>query len=350
MCFAIGQFIGAGVLQGLLSLDNQWSYRIPYAIEWVYPVPLFFICLVMPESPWWLVRQGRLDEAEKVLKRVTSGAANEEAKQTIAMMVHTNNIEKEMEAGTSYLDCFRGTNLRRTEIACVVFAGQVLAGSQFAYSGTYFFEQAGMTSTAAYKLGLGGTAIAFIGTILSWFLMKSFGRRITYLTGMAGIVIYLFIIGVLTTAHHNVSVEWAQSALTIIWLFTFSLSIGPIGWTIPAEVSSTRLRSKTIVLARNSYYLCIIVANVIEPYMMNPTQWNWRGYTGFFWCGAATLTLIWAFFRLTETRRRTFEELDIMFAARVPTRQFATYNVDAYAEDLAIEERAKASVATTEKV
>jgi SP family general alpha glucoside:H+ symporter-like MFS transporter len=350
MCFAIGQFIGAGVLQGLLSRNDQWSYRIPFAIEWIFPVPLFFICLMMPESPWWLVRQGRLDDAERVLKRVTTGAAREEARQTVAMMVHTNNLEKELEEGTSYLDCFKGTNRRRTEIACITFAGQVLAGSQFAYTGTYFFEQAGMSDSDAYKLGLGGTAIAFVGTVLSWFLMKQVGRRHIYLGGMSLIVIYLFLIGVLTTAKHNTSVQWAQSALTIIWLFTFSLSIGPQGWTIPAEVSSTRLRSKTIVLARNTYYVFIIVANTIEPYMMNPTQWNWRGYTGFFWCGSATLTLVWAYFRLAETKDRTFEELDVMFAARIPTKQFAHYKVDAYADDLAIEERAKATVTTTEKV
>lgn len=47
--------------------------------------------------------------------------------------------------------------------------------------------------------------------------------------------------------------------------------------------------------------------------------------------GTATITLVWAFFRLTETKGRTFEELDIMFGERVPTRKFASYKVDAYA-------------------
>ena len=160
------------------------------------------------------------------------------------------------------------------------------------------------------------------------------------MVGMSGIVIYLLIIGVLTVGKHNNAVVWTQSSLCLVWLFTFSLSIGPMGWAIPAEVSSTRLRSKTISLARNSYYIFTIVANIIEPYMMNPTKWNWKGYTGFFWCGTATITLVWAFFRLTETKGRTFEELDVMFAAGVPTRKFETYYVDAYADNLAIEDRA----------
>lgn len=59
------------------------------------------------------------------------------AKDIVAMMVHTNAIEEETVKGTSYIDCYRGTDWRRTEIACMAFAGQVLSGSEFAYSGTY---------------------------------------------------------------------------------------------------------------------------------------------------------------------------------------------------------------------
>lgn len=55
----------------------------------------------------------------------------------VAMMQHTNEIEQETVQGTSYIDCYKGTDWRRTEIACMAFAGQVLSGSEFAYSGTY---------------------------------------------------------------------------------------------------------------------------------------------------------------------------------------------------------------------
>jgi SP family general alpha glucoside:H+ symporter-like MFS transporter len=234
-------------------------------------------------------------------------------------------------------------NLWRTEIACVIFAGQVLSGSQFAYSRTYLFEQAGMSANYSYKLALGGAAIAFIGTVLSWFLMKGFGRRSMYLGGVAMMCVYLFNIGILDLVREMAGVKWAQSSLCIIWLFTYFLSVGPLGWSIAPEVSSTRLRSKTIVLAQNTYYIAIVVANVIEPYFINPTAWNWLGKTDFFWFGTGLATLIWGFFRLTETKGRTFEELDIMFAAKVLTRRFKAYHVDLYAEDLNIKDSAKES-------
>lgn len=114
--------------------------------------------------------------------------------------------------------------------------------------------------------------------------------------------------------------------------FLFQLSAGQLGWALPAEVGSTRLRQKTICLARNSYYIISVIAGVLQPYFMNPKAWNLRGYAGFVWGTTALLTFIWAFFRLPETKNRTFEQLDILFAKRVPARQFATTDVNAFDE------------------
>lgn len=357
MCFATGQFIGAGVLQSFINRRDDWAWRIPFALQWLWIPLLAVAAFFMPESPWYLVRQGKYAEAEKSVLRLMADHEKPQARSLVALMIHTNDLERDISAGTSYLDCFKSTDLRRTEIACVAFLGQITCGAQFAYSATYFFQQAGLSSNDSYKLNLGGTGIAFVGTIASWFLMKRFGRRTLYLTGMGGMCLWLFIIGGLAIDTTNQSVKWVQSALCIIWLLTFSLTVGPVGWAIPAEMSSTRLRSKTIVLARNTYYLGQIVANVIQPYMMNPEAWDWKGVlyivlhsafslnktcialtdicskkgkTGFFWFGFGFLTLVWAFFRLPETKGRSYEELDLMFEARLATRKFKKYHVDAY--------------------
>lgn len=60
MCWAIGQLIASGVLYGLVDRPDQWSYRIPFALQWIWPLPLMVICWVAPESPWYLVRRDRL--------------------------------------------------------------------------------------------------------------------------------------------------------------------------------------------------------------------------------------------------------------------------------------------------
>ena len=79
------------------------------------------IIFFAPESPWFLARKDRLDEAKKMLKRL--GTSEEDVNGNLAMLVHTVKIEHEVTAGSSYRDCFKGVDLRRTEVCCVTFAG-----------------------------------------------------------------------------------------------------------------------------------------------------------------------------------------------------------------------------------
>ena len=112
----------------------RWAFRIPFAVQWAWPIFLFPLLLFAPESPWHLVRQGKNTEAEAVLRRLQSPGAPIDPKQTLATIIYTNDLETELQVGTSYKDCFKGFELRRTEIACLAFASQVICGSQFAYS------------------------------------------------------------------------------------------------------------------------------------------------------------------------------------------------------------------------
>lgn len=331
MCFIMGQLIAAGVLDGLVSRTDEWSYRIPFALQWMWPAFLIPILFFAPESPWHLVRMGRLEEAEHSLKRLVKKSSGIDTKTTLATIVHTNNLETELSTGTSYRDCFKGSELRRTEIACVAFAGQVLSGSSFAYNSTYFFQQVGLDTSTTYKLNTGGTGMALVGTLIAWFfLMPYIGRRKIYLTGMFTMAMTLFVIGILNVKTHTKSIGMTQAVLTLVWTFTFQLSVGQLGWALPAEMGSTRLRQKTVCLARNSYYLVSLISGVLEPYFMNPTEWNLRGYTGFIWGATAFLTFIWAYFRLPETMGRTFEDLDILFAKNVSAKKFKDYDVHGF--------------------
>lgn len=331
ICFNIGQFISAGVLQGLIHRKDQWAYRIPWALQWIWPVPLVFLACFMPESPWWLIRCGRYDDASKVMLRLTSHEQREKVPALLAMMIQTNDHEMALQENASYLDLFKGVNLRRTEIATIAFCGQVFSGSAFGYNSTYFFVQAGMSSAASYKIGLAGTAISFIGTATSWFVTRWVGRRPLYIIGQAACAAWLLIIGCLATkekTHPNY--KWGESVMSLVWLGTFALTIGPMGWTIPTEVGSVRLRLKTITFARTAYYMQVIWSSVLEQYMMDPLEFNWKGKTGFFWFAFAFCTMVWAWFRVPETQGRTPNDIDQMFERHVPTREFKNYKIDAH--------------------
>lgn len=329
LCWATGQLFSAAVLKGLVNNNTQWSYRIPFAVQWIWPIPLLIAAYFCPESPWFLVRQGRLEEAENSLKRLSQEDDNVDHKQTIALMVHTNELEKSEQAGINYWDCFKGTNLIRTEIACGAFLSQITDGGALAYSPTYFFEQAGISENTAYGISLGGTGIAFCGTCISWFYISKFGRRSIFLTGFYILLFCLYLIAILACVPQSPAIKYVQATLCLIWLGSYSMTVGPIVYTIVAEIGATRLRTQTVVLGRSTYYVGNIIGGVLEQYMINPTQWNWRGKTAFFWAIASTVTTIWAFFRLPETKDRTFEELDILFLKKIPARHFSKADVDA---------------------
>lgn len=268
-----------------------------------------------------------------MVARLGSPSQRHLAKQKVAMMVHTNELEKSLNKNTSYLQCFKGVDLRRTEIACMAFAAQPFCGSAMAGTPTYFFVQAGLPTNISFRMSIGGLGIASVGTIISCFLMSYLGRRTLYLWGLAGLSTVLLVVGFISVGNsHSVAGNYGQASLMIAWLFIYYTTVGPICYAIISEVSSTRLRSKSVCVSRIVYYIAQIVCNVINPYMLNPTAGNWKGKTSFFWGGCAAVFVFWTFFRLPETKGRTFEELDILFANGVPTREFGKYQVNAYAE------------------
>ncbi|RSL58606.1 hypothetical protein CEP54_007666 [Fusarium duplospermum] len=306
LCWALGQLISAGVQAGFSNKEGQWSYRVPFAIQWAWPVPLFIILWFAPESPWYFIRTGNYDDAEKSVTRLGSTYKGVNAKQTVAMMIHTNEIEKSIDQGTSYIDCFRGVDLRRTEIACMAFAAQPFCGSAMGGTPTYFFVQAGLPESISFRMSVGGVGIASVGTIVSWWLIHPFGRRTLYLWGLGLLTAILLAVGFISVgASNSEGGNYAQASMMLLWLGVYYLTVGPVCYAIISEVSSTRLRNKSICLSRIVYYVAQIICNVINPYMLNPTAGDWRGKTGFFWAGCAF----------------------VFFA-----REFADYRVDAYAE------------------
>ncbi|KFY65767.1 hypothetical protein V497_01271 [Pseudogymnoascus sp. VKM F-4516 (FW-969)] len=338
LCWVIGQLLSAAVLKALVNNETQWGYRIPFALQWMFPLPLAVILYFCPDSPWWLVRANRLEEAEASLRRLSSDPKEEEVRQSVALMVHTTNLEKDMQSGATYKACFQGTNLRRTEIACMAFLSQVTNGGALVYSPVYFFEQAGIPTDASFGISLGGKGIAFVGTIISWFLLPVVGRRRIYLTGFTILVCALWLVAILACVPQFAAIKFVQASLCLVWLGAYSMTVGPIVYTIVAEIGSTQLRTKTVVLGRTTYYVGNIIGQVLEPHMMNPTEWDWKGKTAFFWGSLALLTNVWAYFRLPETKDRTYEELDIMFDKGIKARHFSRHVFRDEDEDLVREE------------
>jgi len=249
------------------------------------------------------------------------------------MMEHTNEIEKEISAGTSYFDCFKGIDLRRTEIVCMVWLVQTICGSAFMGQSTTFFEQAGLSASNSTAMTVGQFALGAVGTVSSWFLMSYAGRRTIYLWGTITLWAILIVIGCLATHQNQTAFQWGIGSLLLIFTFTYDLTVGPVCYSLVAELSSTRLKAKTIVLSRNLYNVGGIVVNIITSYQLSPTNWDWRAYSAFFWVVTNSFCIVWIYFRLPEPKNRTYGELDILFENRVSARKFASTKVDFFRGD-----------------
>lgn len=252
--------------------------------------------------------------------------------ETIALIQHTIQIEEETQTGSSYVDCFKGVNLRRTEIACMAFAAQIWCGSPLGGTPAYFFVNAGLSPSNAFKFSVGGLGLASIGTIVSWGLLSRFGRRTLYVWGLAMLCGTLLITGAVSAGAGNGSTSsYIQAAFVVLWLLVYYLTVGPVCYAIISEISAVQLRNKSVCISRISYYVCQVIGSVIQPYMINPNNADWKGRTAFFWAGTCFLFFVWAFCRLPESKDLSYEQLDILFNERVGARQFSKMRVDAYA-------------------
>ena len=327
LCWLIGQLVGQGVLRALVNVRSEWSYRLPFGLQWVFGAPLLFLMLFAPESPWLLVRSERYEDAKNVLKHLTRKAPNFNLDETIALMRHTNEVEKYFNNGLSYFDCFRGTDLRRTEIACMIWMIQSLCGSAMTGWAVYFYEQAGLSNERSFDLAIGMYGLAITGQLLSWYSMRHFGRRPLYLSGCILCFIILMIAGGMGTRQLTPSVSWSLGSLITIYTFIYDCTVGPVCYSLVAEIPSTRLRVKTVVLARIAYNIVSLAAGIIMPKMLNPTSWAWGGKTCFLWAGTCFLSIIWCYYRLPEPKGLTYMELDVLFEKRAPARKFHKFQV-----------------------
>jgi SP family general alpha glucoside:H+ symporter-like MFS transporter len=113
---------------------------MPIALQWMFPTPLAILLYIAPESPWWLVRKGRLAEAEKAVRRLGRQGAVDNTADKVAMMQRTIELEKTIKK-PNLVELWKGTDLYRTLIVCGVYASQNLTGNLIANQAVFFFKR-----------------------------------------------------------------------------------------------------------------------------------------------------------------------------------------------------------------
>jgi SP family general alpha glucoside:H+ symporter-like MFS transporter len=217
------------------------AYKVPFTLQWAWLLPIAAICIFAPESPVWCVKTDRHDRAVVAIRRLGGkGISQAQVDRRLDEIDRTNRIEAKTATQISYAELFRGTNRRRTEIACVTFAIPCLCGFVLANS-TYFMQQAGLDPSASFSMTVGAAGIALVCCFGTWFILSKCGRRPVYLLGLSVLIVAL-------------------------------LGIGGLG--IITDIPATRLRPKTVVLARAAHVTTAILSNVLHNYQINKTALN----------------------------------------------------------------------------
>jgi len=210
---------------------------------------------------------------------------------------------------------------------------QITCGIWFGGNVIYFLEQAGFDPAQSFNFGLGHNAIGLFGTLCAWWAMQYVGRRTLYLWGLAVMTLILALIGFLGIPEPSLALAYTSGALLMVFTFTYDVTVGPVCYCLVAEMPSTRLRIKTVALARNCYNVASIVANFLNNPILNPTAWNMRGKGGFVWVGFAFLSYVWAYFRLPEPKGLSAGEMDVLFEQGVSARKFRTVRADEFCSE-----------------
>ena len=190
-----------------------------------------------------------------------------------------------------------------------------------------------MDASNSFSLSMGQYALGMVGTAGSWFLMAKLGRRTIHFSGLCMQLVLLVIVGSLSFSPGNDSV-WAIGAILIVFTFVYDFTVGPVTYSLISELSSTRLKAKTIVLARAAYNASNIFVNVLTNYQLSDTAWEWGATSAYFWAGTCLVSAIWVYFRVPEPRGRTYAELDVLFERGVSARKFSSTQIDVFSHSV----------------
>ncbi|OJJ49998.1 hypothetical protein ASPZODRAFT_157007 [Penicilliopsis zonata CBS 506.65] len=322
----IPNFIGACVDQATYEMPNRWSYRIPLLTTMISPLLLLSLVWIVPESPRWLITKDRVEEARKSLRKIRGKTIPQaELDRELDEAIAFTALERELEESTSYLECLKGTDLRRTLIACLAMSGQQLTGIAFVsgYS-TYFFEEVGISNSFLDTVIVDACTIA--GPVSALILCRFVGRRPILLLGTFICGFSMFALSIVSQAAPNSTAAGnCLVAFTCIYSYSYGLSWGAFGPVVMGEIPSNRLRSKTISLSLTINWLWCLAIITSVPYLLSAEYANLGTKLGYLFGAMNVVLLIITWIIVPETKDRTLEEIDEMFLNAVPTKEFKSY-------------------------
>ncbi|OQE14752.1 hypothetical protein PENSTE_c033G09459 [Penicillium steckii] len=348
---SVGAILVTTINWAMYQRTDQWAYRLVFVIQVV--VPAFYIVgsYFVPESPRWLIGRGRIAEAERELQTLRKSSRSEMISHEIQMIMEAEE-ENQRQFNSSWIECIRGTNLRRTLIATGVQCLQQAQGSSF--MGTYsvlFMKSIGVKDV--YKISILNSVVMAVASGCAFYLPDRLGRRWILICAALVLGVSMFTMSAVKDQGLAGNSTAANTALAFIFIWQFAMSIGwsSCVWIVTAEVPTLQLREKTITIATFLGFCVSILVTFVSPYIQDPGFGNLGGRIGFLYGSFSFAAAVWTFLLYPETGFRSLEELDELFQNKVSVWSFRKYQANIYGVELGeVEEIAGEGAKVPEKM
>ena len=266
----IGGISGCGISFGTMASNwvgfacgyaayGQVQWRLPLAIQIPWGIVLFIGLLTfMPNSPRWLIRNARIEEARIEFVKIRRDLHSHEVQEEFALMRAQIEYEMEREVKT-YKDIFKLFRHRALVSIAVQTMTSLTGVNVIQYYQTILYKSLGIESHTILALaGVYGT-IAFLSNALTTrFLTDQWGRRKMILAGLGGIILIEIYAAVMQRQFQNTDNQVGKGfAVLGIYLFvvTYYGMLNSTTWLYGAEVLPMALRSKVMGLAAASHFI-----------------------------------------------------------------------------------------------
>jgi sugar porter (SP) family MFS transporter len=329
MWTAFGIMLGFSANLILFQIGKN-AWRLQLGSAFLPAVPLTLLIFLCPESPRWLLKKGRYKQALASFRRLRN--SDLQACRDLYYVHRQLSEEFEVLRGSTYIsrfvELFTIPRIRRATLASfvVMIAQQMCGINIIAFYSSSVFVDAGYTPKQALLASWGFGIVNWVFAFPAVWTIDTFGRRNLLLFTFPNMAWTLLGAGFCFFIPSDNAAKVPTIAL-FVFLFAafYSPGEGPVPFTYSAEVFPLTHREMGMAWAVATNLFWASVLSITFPRMVgamtNPGAFG-------FYAGLNVIAFIMIFFLLPETKQRTLEELDYVFA--VPTSRHAGYQLNTF--------------------
>jgi MFS transporter, SP family, arabinose:H+ symporter len=276
--------------------EHAWRWMLGVA---AFPAVLYSLCcLIIPESPRWLLGRKGDREAGIAMLRFIEPGASEVKIASKADAILAASAEKTV-AGNFWSPSLRVPILLA---ACVAFFNQLSGINAILYFAPRIFEMAGLRTQAALlqSLGIGITNLIF--TCVGLRLIDRLGRRTLLYIGSFGYIISLGLVAwAFFTAHYSI-----VPVCIFAFIAAHAIGQGTVIWVLISEIFPNKHRAEGQALGSFTHWICAALLTTFFPKMVTAFA---PGYVFLFFCFMMVLQLAWVRMMVIETKGLSLEEV-----------------------------------------